>query len=403
MARVIDGSRRKYYEFSVSHNSSRHFSHDLLFCAMDLTGITVLIIGIILGGVAVYALISQFSKDRSPPAEEMKDAFTALSMEALSKSTDEFLKLASETLKGQLEKGESTLEEKKKLIDTNLEELKTQLEGLTKQTTELKGQMKQSNLGVKDLVESTASLNRILSSSQARGQWGERMVSDILDHLGLKKGINYETQSGSREGKPDFTFFLPQGKRVNMDVKFPWDHYAAMFSTDGTAGREDERKAFLKDVKGHIKTLKKRDYVDPAGGTLDFVLMFIPNEGIYAFLNKPKTGEENLVEFAMDNKVLLCSPITLFAILAMVRQSVQSFHLESRALEIQNLVQAFRQQWDKFVEKMDSMGKSLTAAQKHYDDLATTRRNQLEKPLDKIDDLQLGQDGRDMLPDESTD
>ncbi|MDP6835585.1 MAG: DNA recombination protein RmuC [Candidatus Marinimicrobia bacterium] len=370
---------------------------------MDLTGITVLIIGIILGGVAVYALISQFSKDRSPPAEEMKDAFTALSMEALSKSTDEFLKLASETLKGQLEKGESTLEEKKKLIDTNLEELKTQLEGLTKQTTELKGQMEQSNLGVKDLVESTASLNRILSSSQARGQWGERMVSDILDHLGLKKGINYETQSGSREGKPDFTFFLPQGKRVNMDVKFPWDHYAAMFSTDGTAGKEDERKAFLKDVKGHIKTLKKRDYVDPAGGTLDFVLMFIPNEGIYAFLNKPKTGEENLVEFAMDNKVLLCSPITLFAILAMVRQSVQSFHLESRALEIQNLVQAFRQQWDKFVEKMDSMGKSLTAAQKHYDDLATTRRNQLEKPLDKIDDLQLGQDGRDMLPDESTD
>ena len=99
--------------FSVSHNSSRHFSHDLLFCAMDLTGITVLIIGIILGGVAVYALISQFSKDRSPPAEEMKDAFTALSMEALSKSTDEFLKLASETLKGQLEKGESTLEEKR--------------------------------------------------------------------------------------------------------------------------------------------------------------------------------------------------------------------------------------------------------------------------------------------------
>lgn len=370
---------------------------------MDLTGIIVLIIGIILGGVAVFLISSRLGRDRRPPAEEMKDAFTALSMEALSKSTEEFLKLASETLKGQLAKGESTLDEKKKLIDSNLEELKKQLEGLTRQTTELKGQMEQSNLGVKDLVESTSSLNRILSSSQARGQWGERMVSDILDHLGLKRGINYETQSGSREGKPDFTFFLPQGKRVNMDVKFPWDHYAAMFSSDGAAAKEDERKAFLKDVKGHIKTLTKRDYVDPAGGTLDFVLMFIPNEGIYAFVNKPKTGEENLVEFAMENKVLLCSPINLFAILAMVRQSVQSFHLESRALEIQDLVQTFRHQWDKFVEKMDSMGKSLTAAQKHYDDLATTRRNQLEKPLDKIGDLQLGQDGGDLLPEESTD
>lgn len=370
---------------------------------MDLTGIIILIIGIILGGVAVFLISDRLRKDRSRPSDEMKDAFTALSMEALSKSTDEFLKLASESLKGQLERGESTLEEKKKLIDSNLEALKKQLEGLTRQTTELKGQMEQSNLGVKDLAESTSSLNRILSSSQARGQWGERMVSDILDHLGLKRGINYETQSGSREGKPDFTFFLPQGKRVNMDVKFPWDHYAAMFSSDGATKKDDERKAFLKDVKGHIKTLTKRDYVDPAGGTLDFVLMFIPNEGIYAFLNKPKTGEENLVEFAMENKVLLCSPITLFAILAMVRQSVQSFHLESRALEIQDLVQAFRQQWDKFVGKMESMGKSLSAAQKHYDDLATTRRHQLEKPLDKIGDLQLGQDGGDLLPEESSD
>ena len=144
-------------------------------------------------------------------------------------------------------------------------------------------------------------------------------------------------------------------------------------------------------MKGHIKTLSKRDYIDPADGTLDFVLMFIPNEGIYAFLNKPKTGEDNLVEFAMDNKVLLCSPITLFAILAMVRQSVQSFHLESKAVEVQDLVQAFKNQWGKFIEKMDALGKSLGTVNTHYENLSITRRNALEKPMEKINELQLGQ------------
>ena len=117
------------------------------------------------------------------------------------------------------------MDEKKKLIDSTLVDMKKNLEVLTKSTAELKGQMEESKKGIDGLADTTSKLSRILDSSQARGHWGERMVKDILDHLGLKKGINFETQSGSKEGKPDFTFFLPQGKRLNMDVKFPLYHY----------------------------------------------------------------------------------------------------------------------------------------------------------------------------------
>ncbi|MFQ6610280.1 MAG: DNA recombination protein RmuC [Fidelibacterota bacterium] len=347
-------------------------------------------IGIALGGGIVYLILHRQSQDVSVTKESIKDTFATLSAEVLQQSTDQFLKLAHETLKGQLEKGAGTLEEKKKLIDASLKELKTQLAGLITQTVELRGQMEASQRGINELSDTTVKLRQILSSSQARGQWGERMVEDILTYLGLKEGINFQTQQGSKEGKPDFTFLLPHGKRVNMDVKFPWDHYAALFSTDDEQTQVAERKAFLKDVKGHIRELTRRDYIDPAGGTLDFVLMFIPNEGIYAFLNKPKKGEDNLVEFAMDNRVLLCSPITLFAVLAMVRQSVQSFYMESQALEIQKLVQIFAQQWQKFSGKIEALGKSLNTVQKHYDDLARTRTSQLQKPLDKINEISLG-------------
>lgn len=368
---------------------------------MDFATLILLMIGIALGGGIVYLILHRQSQDVSVTKESIKDTFATLSAEVLQQSTDQFLKLAHETLKGQLEKGAGTLEEKKKLIDASLKELKTQLAGLITQTVELRGQMEASQRGINELSDTTVKLRQILSSSQARGQWGERMVEDILTYLGLKEGINFQTQQGSKEGKPDFTFLLPHGKRVNMDVKFPWDHYAALFSTDDEQTQVAERKAFLKDVKGHIRELTRRDYIDPAGGTLDFVLMFIPNEGIYAFLNKPKKGEDNLVEFAMDNRVLLCSPITLFAVLAMVRQSVQSFYMESQALEIQKLVQIFAQQWQKFSGKIEALGKSLNTVQKHYDDLATTRSRQLEKPLQKINEISLGTGEEKPLPEES--
>jgi len=373
------------------------------FEAMDFTSIILLVIGIALGGAAVYYIVNRQKEDSSTNTESMKDAFAALSAEALRQSTDQFLKLANETLKGQMEKGAGTLEEKKKLIDATLKEMKTQLKGLTTQTTELKGQMESSQRGITELSDTTLKLRQILSSSQARGQWGERMVEDILGYLGLKEGISYETQSGSKEGKPDFTFLLPHGKRVNMDVKFPWDHYAALFSAEDEQVQIAERKAFLKDVKGHVKALTKRDYIDTADDTLDFVLMFIPNEGIYAFLNKPKKGEENLVEFAMDNQVLLCSPITLFAVLAMVRQSVQSFHMESQAMEIQKLVHDFTEQWQKFSGKVDALGKSLNTVQKHYEDLETTRTRQLEKPINKINEISLGTGEGKLLTEENSD
>ncbi len=354
---------------------------------MDLTGILLLTIGLIIGAGIVFFM----KRSSEPDQQQMKDAFGNLSKEALDQNIDTFMKIAESKFGDLLKSSDAQLDEKKKLIDSSLEEMKKQLEGLNKQTTELTGQMEASSKGVSELSDVTSQLSQILDSSQARGQWGERMVQDILDHLGLKKGINFKTQSGSKEGKPDFTFLLPQGMRLNMDVKFPWTHYANLFSVESDTEKASERKSFLQDVKGHIKSLTKRDYIDTADGTMDFVLMFIPNEGIYAFLNKPKTGEENLVEFAMKNKVLLCSPITLFAILAMVRQSVKSFNMESKALEIQDHVTSFRVQWKNFLEKMEKLGNTLGTLSNHYDDLSGPRKRALEKPMEKIKELQLGQ------------
>ena len=93
----------------------------------------------------------------------------------------------------------------------------------------------------------------------------------------------------------------------------------------------------------------------------------------------------------MKKRIVLCSPLTLYAILSLVRQSVSSFAVEKRAGDLQQLVQQFAEQWKKYSDKVDAMGKSLSTTQKHFDELSSTRTKSLERPMDKITGLKLEQ------------
>jgi DNA recombination protein RmuC len=173
-----------------------------------------------------------------------------------------------------------------------------------------------------------------------------------------------------------------------MDVKFPLSHYENFLASENETEQEAEKKAFLKDVRNHVKEISGRSYIDPNAGTVDYVLMFIPNESIYSFLNQE---DHDLIDFSLGKKILLCSPVTLYAILSLIRQAVSNFHMEEKAGEVQKLVITFREQWDKFTEKLDSLGKTLGTVSTHYESLTGPRRNALEKPMDKITELEMGQ------------
>ena len=137
------------------------------------------------------------------------------------------------------------------------------------------------------------------------------------------------------------------------------------------------------------RQVSKRSYIDPEGGTVDYVLLFIPNESIYSFLNQE---DHELIDFSLGNKIMLCSPVTLYAILSLVRQAVSNFAMEKKAGEMQELVGVFRKQWEKFIGKIDAMGKTLVSLSNHYEELKGPRIRALEKPMEKIDELQLGGD-----------
>ena len=356
---------------------------------MEFSGIILFVVGFIIGGAAVWFLRQKELESIQDSQEQLKDAFGNLSKEALDANLDSFLKLAESKFSDLVGKSDEQLGKKKELIDSTLKEMKSDLKSLSDNTIALKSQMEESRKSVGELSDTTSQLRQILSSSQARGQWGERMVKDILDFIGLVEGINYSKQSQVSDGteRPDFTFFLPDDKSLNMDVKFPLAHYEKYLAADNELEKEAEKKAFLADVRNRVKEVSKRGYIDPKGSTVDYVLLFIPNESIYAFLNQEDSG---LIDFSLEKKIMLCSPITLYAVLSLIRQAVSNFAMEQKAGEMQAQVGVFAKQWIKFIEKLDALGKTLGTVSTHYDELRGTRLRALEKPMDKIKDMQLG-------------
>jgi DNA recombination protein RmuC len=340
---------------------------------------------------------SQKNKDLEILLNQVKDSFGALSLDALGKNTSEFLKLAKESLEKQSKEGEKNLEGKKQLIDQTLQTMKTDLnkvENLVsnlerdreKKFGELTNQLKNTAEQTGKLQETANQLHSALASTKIRGQWGERMAEDVLKLAGFIEGINYLKQKSmdSSQNRPDYTFLLPQNLKLNMDVKFPLDNYMHFLETEAESDRVKFKGQFLKDVRNRIKEVTTRDYINPEDNTVDYMIVFIPNEQVYAFINE---NDGAILDDALKNKVILCSPITLYAILAVIRQGVENFNLEKTAAQILSLLGTFNKQWEAFQDSMDKMGKRINDAQDEFTKLTTTRKKQLEKPLQKIEEL----------------
>ena len=354
---------------------------------MELSGVIFFIAGCIIGGLTIWFLRQSEINTVKKGQDQLKEAFSALSNNALLENQKKFLELAEDKFSMVLGKTDDKLGKKKELIDSALKQMNIDLKKLSDNTVALKSQMEESRKRVGELSDTTTQLRQILSSSQARGQWGERMVEDILNFIGLSEGVNYGKQTQSGKDRPDFTFFLPDNKKLNMDVKFPLNHYEKFLSSEIDSEKQAEKKAFLQDVRNRIKEVSKRTYIDPAGGTVDYVLLFIPNESIYSFLNQE---DISIIDFSLEQKIILCSPITLYAVLSLIRQAISNFSIEKKAGKMQEYVGVFKQQWDEYILQMNKFKGTLDTLNNHFEKLTSARRNQLEKPIGKILELQLG-------------
>ena len=346
---------------------------------------------------AVEAAVGAAMRERELTVE----AFRVERQATVAAAVDTAVKVAGNTLDGRLQAGSRELGHKSQLFEQQVGQVKAELEKVNGLILSLQRDKAQQHGDMVQRLEATAkvteqlhgttnSLREALASPKARGQWGERMAEDVLQKAGMKEGVNYRQQKAIEGGGiPDFTFFLPNGLEVNMDVKFPIDNYLRFLEAENDADRDRFRSAFARDVKKRIKELQGREYI-AAGRTIDSVLLFIPNESVYAFIHE---NDATLLDEALRQKVVLCSPFTLFSVLAVIRQSVENFQLEKTSSDILDALNRFSKQWGSFSDVMLKLGKQMATTQNTFDELTGTRQRVLEKELGAIDVLKAQTNG----------
>ena len=341
-----------------------------------------LTVGILIGlgiGIAVSKfLFGKSMQDAEAIAEN-------LSSKIVSKQTEKILQLAESKLSGKKELIDGTLRHMK----DDLNKVERLIQDLGDKNTKVDARLESAAKVIRELTDTTGDLKNALSSNSSRGQWGERMAEDVLRLSGLIEGVNYVKQTKLAAGsRPDFTFMLPKNLKLNMDVKFPFNNYQVFVEATTEAERDKAKKEFLADVKRRIKEVQTRDYINPEDQTMDYVLLFVPNEQIYTFINEI---DPELLDHAMRGKTILCSPMTLYAILAVIRQSIDSFSVEIKSKEMLSLFGAFKQQWEKFKEQMATVQTRFDSVHKGYEELTGTRTNMLDRKLTKIEELRTEQ------------
>jgi DNA recombination protein RmuC len=241
------------------------------------------------------------------------------------------------------------------------------------------------------LAQSTEGLRALLDNSRARGQWGERMADDILRASGLQEGIQYRKNRAldTSASRPDFTFLLPDAKKLNMDVKFPLDNWLRLLHAANDEDRARFKKDFERDVKARIKEVQKRDYVSPEEGTLDYMLLFIPNEQVYGYIQEAFPG---LVDEALAQKVVVCSPFSLYAILGVVRQAFQHFHFAQATQEVLKLIENFAATYETFKGRFADLGERLDKLREVYEDIEGKSFKRLDASIQKIDRVRKGEE-----------
>ncbi|MCR1814686.1 DNA recombination protein RmuC [Aliarcobacter butzleri] len=233
--------------------------------------------------------------------------------------------------------------------------------------TEIKNLKELNNQISNDAINLTKALK---GQNKTQGDWGEMILSSILDQTGLREGKEYTIQGSftSAEGKrlrPDVIVHLPSNKDIVIDSKVSLNAYINYSKAENEDEKQQASKELVKSITSHIKDLSSKSYENIDGvRTLDFVLMFIPIEGAFLL---GTSSDDNLFKLAFDNNIMLVSPSTLYVTLRTIENIWRNEHQNENAQLISKKAADLYDKFVAFVGDIEDIGTNITRTQKAYD------------------------------------
>lgn len=339
----------------------------------------------------LLALAFLILKTRQNKSEDLSNdffnRFNEKFPEILNQANTNLINLANEKVGTDLSNKKNAIEDLVKRVLEELNKNQKKLEAAESQRIGNFEALKESLDNYKKITQELSAtaegLKKVLSNNQLRGAFGEKVAEDLLKMSGFVKGIDYEfnKEQSTTETRPDFCIFLPDGAKINVDAKFPYPNLVKMSETDSADAKKEYAKAFERDVKDKIHQVCTRDYIDPENKTVDFCILFIPNEMIFSYIYEkmPEVWEE-----AMQKKVVLAGPFSFTAILRMVRQAYDNFRYQKNVQSIIGHIHLFEKEFAKYNEEFEKIGGRIDSLSKQYNEVSSTRTSKLLRVIDKI-------------------
>ena len=312
--------------------------------------------------------------------KELNEAFKGLAASALEASMGQFLNLAQSTFKQANETHKLDSDQRHKAMDSMIKPVQEALTRYQNQIDQLEKdrsrafqhidtELKRVAEGSVTLARETNALKDALKRPHVRGRWGEVQLRNCIELAGMSEyaDVTFQSSTTDAEGQrhqPDMVVRMPGGRNVIVDAKTPIDAFLNSLeaTTDEQRGLELARHG--KHVKAHVMKLSTRAYAESVKESADFTVLFLPNE---SFLYAALETEPDIVEFAIQKKVLIATPPTLVGLLKVIRFGWNEQKLAENAHKISLLGQELHKRVADFAETYETVGKHLERAKDEYD------------------------------------
>jgi DNA recombination protein RmuC len=330
-----------------------------------------ILIGLILGAAGAAAVIK-------PNRERLRDELKSMSVDVLAQTGESLVQRLSDQRSAEEERASGEMATRTAEIKRLVEPVQEKLGKVESELSRLERERRDSQVQLSEMIRTltqgtdtlrkeTGNLVSALKRPSTRGSWGEIQLRNVVEMAGMVAHCDFVEQSTIQtpDGplRPDMLVRLPGGKLVVVDSKVPLDAYLSALE----AGADDEREAHIarhaKQTREHISKLASKGYQRQFDCTPEFVVMFVPSDGIYqaALAHDPA-----LIEYGVQQQVLMATPTTLIGLLWAVHYGWQQELIAESAREIAESARELHRRLGRFVEPLAKIGKQLDSAVSSY-------------------------------------
>jgi DNA recombination protein RmuC len=312
--------------------------------------------------------------------ERLSTSFKALSAEALASSMAQLAELSKAQLQAAQVQASGDLEKRQQAVEQLVAPLKEQLGRVDGQLTRLdqerresrgrlEAQLRTLNETGERLRTETGALVTALRKPNARGQWGQMQLRNVVELAGMVRHCDFSEQAAVAGDdttlRPDLIVKLPGGKQVVVDAKAPLQGVLDAYQARDEAEREGHLRDHARLLRKHVKSLADKAYWAGLDTAPDFVVMFLPGEHLYGAALE---ADPALIEDAMARRVLIATPTTLLALLRTVGYAWQQERVAESAQAISDLGRELHARLVKLSGLLSTLGGRLNSAVRAYNE-----------------------------------